>query len=193
MVLAFLRASDKTPPICKTNVPAFGGGSSRHVNELRSGLAWDRTRRSRVDQSNRTPLEQQTNDFDIGRVHQERLSRVPLLSRADHRPPVRCLAAAFRAVFAQGGFDSSDHRFHCPAAFLQMGRCPANGRTPRGCFVNRSAERRMLSARFPAVWAAASVGPGPPAREQRQRRVRTKRGSTGGIRRRTTACGSCPK
>ena len=105
------------------------------MNELRSGLAWDRTRRSRVDQSNRTRLEQQTNDFDIGRVHQERLSRMPLLSRADHRPPVRCLAAAFRAVSAQGRPNSSDHRTQSRAALTrwQCFKCSSStsGRSDR--------------------------------------------------------------
>ena len=44
---------------------------------------------------------------------------MPLLSRADHRPPVRCLAAARRAVSAQGRLNSSGHRTQNRAALTR--------------------------------------------------------------------------
>ena len=60
---------------------------------------------------------------------------MPLLSRADHRPPVRCLVAARRAVSAQGRFNSSDHRTQSRAALTrwQCSKCRAStsGRSDR--------------------------------------------------------------
>ncbi len=85
--------------------------------------------------THRNRPEQQTNDFDRSRVHQETLSRVPLLSRADHRPPVRCLVAARRAVSAQGRINSSDHRTQSRVALTrwQCFKCSAStsGRSER--------------------------------------------------------------
>ena len=59
------------------------------------------------------------NGFDGGGVHHERLSRVPLLSLADHRLPVRCLDAAFRAVSAQGSSNCSAQRTQRRAALTR--------------------------------------------------------------------------
>ena len=51
--------------------------------------------------------------------HEERLRRVPLLSRADHRVPFRWRPAARRAVAAQGNCSSSAHRTQSRAAFTR--------------------------------------------------------------------------
>ena len=109
----------REPPQDGIHVPTFWGRASHPVHELRSRLFAGRRRRSRIDPTHRNRLGQQTNGFDGGGVHQYRLSRVPLLSRADHRLPVRCLDAAFRAVSAQGSPDCSYHRTQRRAALTR--------------------------------------------------------------------------